>query len=135
MREAHEEGIGSKITYPSSSSSSSSSLSSTTGSSAGVAVGAGAGHRDESDVIYFMRSGWTQSPKHTKLFWQGDQMVSWDKYDGIKTVVVSALSGGLSGHSLIHSDIGKTISILISYTVLTVNLTRIHVYTCIYMYI
>ena len=103
MREAHEEGIGSKITYPSSSPSST-----TTGTSAGVAAGAGAGHKDESDVIYFMRSGWTQSPKHTKLFWQGDQMVSWDKYDGIKTVVVSALSGGLSGHSLIHSDIGKT---------------------------
>ena len=107
MREAHEEGIGSKITYTSSSSSSS--LSSTTGTSAGVAAGGGAGHKDESDVIYFMRSGWTQSPRHTKLFWQGDQMVSWDKYDGIKTVVVSALSGGLSGHSLIHSDIGKTI--------------------------
>ena len=61
---------------------------------------------DEDDVVYFMRSAWLKSPAHTALFWLGDQLVSWDKYDGIKTVLVGALSGGLGGHSLTHSDIG-----------------------------
>ena len=61
---------------------------------------------DEDDVLYFMRSGWLKSPQHTKLFWLGDQLVSWDHYDGIKTVVTGAISGGLGGHSLTHSDIG-----------------------------
>ena len=32
--------------------------------------------------------------------------MSWDKHDGIKSVVVAALSSGIGGHSLTHSDIG-----------------------------
>jgi alpha-glucosidase (family GH31 glycosyl hydrolase) len=33
-------------------------------------------------------------------------MVSWDAYDGIKTAVLGGLSGGLSGLTLTHSDVG-----------------------------
>ena len=33
-------------------------------------------------------------------------MQSWDAYDGIKTAVVGLLSAGVSGFSLMHSDIG-----------------------------
>lgn len=36
----------------------------------------------------------------------GDQMVGWDGFDGIKTVLIAYLSGGIGGHSLTHSDIG-----------------------------
>ena len=33
-------------------------------------------------------------------------MQTWDQYDGIKTALVGMLSGGMSGFSLMHSDIG-----------------------------
>ena len=58
------------------------------------------------DVVFFTRSGYTQSPRFSTLFWLGDQLVSWDRYDGIKTAVMGLLSSGFSGYSLNHSDIG-----------------------------
>ena len=58
------------------------------------------------ELVYFMRSASLTSPGHTSLFWLGDQCVSWDSFDGIKTIVTAALSGGIGGHSLTHSDIG-----------------------------
>jgi alpha-glucosidase len=60
----------------------------------------------EKDVVFFMRSGFTRSPRYSTLFWLGDQLVSWDEFDGIKSAVTGMLSGGLSGFSLNHSDIG-----------------------------
>ncbi len=58
------------------------------------------------DIVFFDRSGFTQSPGAATLFWLGDQIQSWDQYDGIKTAVVGLLSGGVSGFSLLHSDTG-----------------------------
>nr|MDQ3831688.1 hypothetical protein [Candidatus Tectomicrobia bacterium] len=58
------------------------------------------------DSIVFHRSGYTQSPGQATLFWLGDQLQTWDQYDGIKTAVVGMLSGGVSGFSLVHSDTG-----------------------------
>jgi sulfoquinovosidase len=58
------------------------------------------------DIVFFDRSGFTQSPGAATLFWLGDQIQSWDEYDGIKTAVVGLLSGGVSGFSLLHSDNG-----------------------------
>jgi len=63
-----------------------------------------AGLADEG--VCFHRSAFTQSPKYATLFWLGDQMQSWDQYDGIKTAVVGMLSGGISGFSLVHFDVG-----------------------------
>jgi sulfoquinovosidase len=60
----------------------------------------------EDDIVFFDRSGFTQSPGHATLFWLGDQLQTWDEYDGIKTAVVGLLSGGVSGFSLLHSDTG-----------------------------
>ena len=62
------------------------------------------GHGD--GMVFFARSGFTQSPGISTLFWLGDQWMSWDEYDGIKTTVVGMLSGGISGFSLMHSDVG-----------------------------
>ncbi len=56
--------------------------------------------------VFFMRSGYRESPRYTTLFWVGDQLVSWDRHDGIKTSVIGLLSSGMSGFSLNHSDIG-----------------------------
>ena len=60
----------------------------------------------EGDIVFFNRSGYARSPEHATLFWLGDQLVSWDRYDGIKSAVTGLLSSGLSGYSLNHADIG-----------------------------
>ncbi|KAL2619917.1 hypothetical protein R1flu_000122 [Riccia fluitans] len=61
---------------------------------------------DEDKLVFFMRAGYRGSPKSSTLFWLGDQMVSWQRHDGIKSAVTGLLTGGLSGFSLNHSDIG-----------------------------
>lgn len=58
------------------------------------------------DIVFFTRSGYTRSPGQSTLFWLGDQLVSWDGHDGIKSAVTGMLSSGLSGFSLNHGDIG-----------------------------
>lgn len=58
------------------------------------------------DRIFWNRSGFSQSPSVSTCFWLGDQLQTWDEYDGIKTAVVGLLSGGVSGFSLLHSDTG-----------------------------
>ena len=63
------------------------------------------------DIVFFNRSGFTQSPKFSTLFWLGDQTETWDQYDGIKTAVVGLLSGGVSGFSLLHSDTGGYVTL------------------------
>ncbi|OWM85481.1 hypothetical protein CDL15_Pgr019105 [Punica granatum] len=64
-------------------------------------------HREEEDEpVFFVRAGFRDSPKWAMLFWEGDQMVSWQTNDGIKSAVVGLLSSGLSGYALNHSDIG-----------------------------
>lgn len=58
------------------------------------------------DVVFFNRSGSARTPMYSTLLWQGDQLVTWDKYDGLKTAIMATLTGGFSGISLTHSDIG-----------------------------
>jgi len=58
------------------------------------------------DILYFMRSAWLKSPQYNSVFWEGDQLVTWDANDGLKNVILGALSGGISGHAMSHSDIG-----------------------------
>lgn len=69
--------------------------------------------------VYFMRAGYRGSPPTTRLFWLGDQLVSWDAQDGIKTAVTGLLTSGLSGFSFNHSDIG-------GYTTITNPLRNYH---------
>lgn len=58
------------------------------------------------DLVFFMRAASPRSPAYATLFWQGDQLVSWDGNDGLKSAVTSLIGGGMSGLSLNHSDIG-----------------------------
>ncbi|WJE15242.1 alpha-glucosidase [Halobacillus sp. ACCC02827] len=58
------------------------------------------------DLVYFMRAGHTGSQKYCHLLWAGDQSVNWDLDDGIASVIPAALSAGLCGNGLHHSDIG-----------------------------
>lgn len=64
------------------------------------------------DIVFFSRSGFNKSPGISTLFWEGDQMVTWDEHDGLKSAVIGLLSGGLSGYSLNHNDIGGYFSVV-----------------------
>ena len=58
------------------------------------------------DVLVFNRSGHTRTPAYSMLLWQGDQLTTWDKYDGLVSALHGLISGGLSGIAYNHSDIG-----------------------------
>lgn len=58
------------------------------------------------EVLVFNRSGHTTTPRHSMLLWQGDQLTTWDRYDGLHSAVHGLISGGFSGIALNHSDIG-----------------------------
>src|SRR5262249_16933119 len=58
------------------------------------------------DFLFWNRSGFSQSPTYSTAGWLGDQLQTWDAFDGIKTAVVGLLSGGISGFSILHSDTG-----------------------------
>ena len=65
----------------------------------------------EAEHLAFHRSGGTESPRWARAFWLGDQLVSWDGHDGLRTVVPALLSSGLSGYALQHSDTGGYLSL------------------------
>lgn len=65
----------------------------------------------EGEIIFFNRAGYNGSAKYSTLFWEGDQMVSWQKHDGLPSALNGLLSSGLSGISLNHSDIGGYTSV------------------------
>lgn len=58
------------------------------------------------DAAFFARSAYTKSPGLSTLFWLGDQTVTWDGDDGLASAIKGLISGGLSGMSLNHGDIG-----------------------------
>lgn len=58
------------------------------------------------DFVFFSRAASRRSPADAPLFWLGDQNVTWDRHDGMQSAVHGLLSGGLSGLTLNHSDIG-----------------------------
>lgn len=60
----------------------------------------------EGKAFAFHRSGSLKSPRYNSMFWTGDQIANWDKFDGLGTIVPALTSAGLSGWALSHSDIG-----------------------------
>ncbi|AFM14479.1 glycoside hydrolase family 31 [Turneriella parva DSM 21527] len=60
----------------------------------------------EGEVVFFTRSGFTGSAAHSTLFWAGDQLVTFDEFDGLASAITGMLTGGVSGLTLNHSDIG-----------------------------
>jgi len=57
-------------------------------------------------VLVWNRSGGTRSPGVSTLLWEGDQLTTWDKYDGMVSALHGLLNGGFSGIALNHSDTG-----------------------------
>lgn len=58
------------------------------------------------EIVYFMRAGYTGIQSNCTLLWAGDQSVNWSLDDGLASVIPAALSAGVSGMGLHHSDIG-----------------------------
>lgn len=63
------------------------------------------------EIVYFMRAGGAGIQKYCPLLWAGDQSVDFSIHDGLATVIVGALSAGMMGCGLHHSDIGGYTSI------------------------
>ncbi|MDF3818501.1 alpha-glucosidase [Leptospira sp. 96542] len=60
----------------------------------------------EGKIIFFTRAGFSYANQYSTLFWEGDQMVSWGKNDGLPSSIIGLTSSGISGFALNHSDIG-----------------------------
>lgn len=58
------------------------------------------------ETVFFMRAGATGSQKYCPLLWAGDQSVDFSRHDGLGTTITAALSAGMCGCGLSHSDIG-----------------------------
>ncbi|WP_413283440.1 alpha-glucosidase [Vibrio sp. MA40-2] len=58
------------------------------------------------DILFFMRAGGTGIQGKCHTLWGGDQLVDWCLDDGLASVIPAALSSGLMGNGIHHSDIG-----------------------------
>lgn len=58
------------------------------------------------EIVFFMRSGFSGVQSYCTLLWAGDQSVDWTLDDGLPSVIPAALSAGIMGNGLHHSDIG-----------------------------
>jgi sulfoquinovosidase len=46
------------------------------------------------DVAFFTRSGGLLTPGVTTLMWLGDQLTTWDSYDGLWSALIGMLGSG-----------------------------------------
>jgi len=58
------------------------------------------------EILYFMRSGYSGAGRYNTMTFSGDQNVDWSLDDGLASIIPAALSLGMSGMGLHHSDIG-----------------------------
>lgn len=58
------------------------------------------------EIVYFMRAGATGTQRYCPMLWAGDQSVNWSLDDGLASTIPAALSAGMTGNGLSHSDIG-----------------------------
>jgi len=58
------------------------------------------------EVFFFTRAGYTGSVKYSTLMWNGDQCTDWCRDGGMPEALPAALSLGVSGCGLSHSDVG-----------------------------
>ena len=63
------------------------------------------------ECLTWFRSGSGGMSEHAPLFWNGDQMVTDDRYDGMASALLGTFSAGVSGWPLVHSDVGGYTSI------------------------
>ncbi|MDI6911968.1 alpha-glucosidase [Nocardioides sp.] len=61
--------------------------------------------------VTWFRSGALGQAAHAPLFWNGDQLVTFGREDGLASALLGTLSAGVSGWPLVHSDIGGYTSV------------------------
>ena len=66
------------------------------------------------EAVFFMRSGFIQSPAWVSAFALSPQNTSWDARDGLQSALIGLLNGGISGLALNHADIGGSTSLQLS---------------------
>jgi sulfoquinovosidase len=62
------------------------------------------------DAVLLARSGTLGSSRYANAFWSGEQLATFSKYDGLPGSVPAAISLGLSGGGLWHSEAGGSVS-------------------------
>jgi alpha-glucosidase len=62
------------------------------------------------EAVLLARSGWLGSSRYVNAFWSGEQLATFSKRDGLPGSVPAALSLGLSGGGLWHSEAGGSLS-------------------------
>ena len=60
----------------------------------------------EEKIAFFSRSSFTGGSQYSTFYWAGDQMTSWQKNDGLPSIVPALVSSGISGMSINHADVG-----------------------------
>ncbi len=60
----------------------------------------------EEDFFLFSRSGGAGGNSHAVCYWTGDQTPTFDRHDGLASSITGILTGGISGMSINHTDIG-----------------------------
>lgn len=60
----------------------------------------------EADFFVFSRSGGAGGNRHAVCYWTGDQTPTFDRHDGLASSITGILTGGISGMSINHTDIG-----------------------------
>ena len=63
------------------------------------------------ECVAFMRSSYLGTTENVPMMWAGDQMVDFAPQDGLASAVLGMVSGGVSGGTAWHSDIGGYTSI------------------------
>jgi alpha-glucosidase len=62
--------------------------------------------KKEGKIAFFSRSAFQGSSQYVTLYWAGDQMTSWQKNDGLRSIVPALTSSGISGMAINHADVG-----------------------------
>jgi alpha-glucosidase len=63
-----------------------------------------------SDAVLFARAGWFGSGRYVNAFWSGERLATFSKFDGLPGSIPAAISLGLSGGGLWHSEAGGSVS-------------------------
>ena len=61
---------------------------------------------DKHNCFFFNRTGFTESNEKSQMVWCGDQLTTWDHYDGMESTLHGMINAGMSGITNIHSDTG-----------------------------
>jgi alpha-glucosidase len=86
-----------------------------------AAAVAAAGKGEE--AVFFMRSASPRSPGLASAFWLGDQLVSWDAFDGLASAVTALLTSSLHGGGIAHADIGGYTTVVLRPPAVASNVT------------